>query len=222
MKVDLTRDTFHPLRHYLRVLTQQGRVQLDADMNEQAAILLHYMQTLAADLIGPAGGPLQHLGFTIAPVAVTPVPNPPDFQIGFGNYYVNGLLCQADFTPIAFLPTTTANVFQVINWSSDFEQKTIPYYEVFDATPGSTSDPVPVLVSNPNKSQNQITIQALPSGTAFPSFANRRLRRLITYLHQPDLPFSTAPNAVNPPLLANGSYQIFLDVWERAITYLED
>ena len=40
MKADLTRDTFHPLKHYARVLTQQGRVQLDADMNEQAAILL--------------------------------------------------------------------------------------------------------------------------------------------------------------------------------------
>ena len=40
MKADLTRDTFHPLKHYSRVLMQQGRVQLDADMNEQAAILL--------------------------------------------------------------------------------------------------------------------------------------------------------------------------------------
>ena len=36
---------------------QQGRVQLDADWNEQADILLHYLRTLAADLIGPFGGP---------------------------------------------------------------------------------------------------------------------------------------------------------------------
>jgi hypothetical protein len=40
MKADLTRDTFHPLKHYIRVLTQQGRVQLDADANEQTAITL--------------------------------------------------------------------------------------------------------------------------------------------------------------------------------------
>ena len=44
MKADLTRDTFHPLKHYLRVLTQQGRVQLDADSNEQTAITLRYMR----------------------------------------------------------------------------------------------------------------------------------------------------------------------------------
>jgi len=57
MKGDFTRDTFDATRHFSRVLMQQGRVQLDADWNEQAAILLHYLQALAADLIGPHGGP---------------------------------------------------------------------------------------------------------------------------------------------------------------------
>ena len=57
MKGDFTRDTFDASRHYTRVLMQQGRVQLDADWNEQAAILLHYLQALAGDLIGPHGGP---------------------------------------------------------------------------------------------------------------------------------------------------------------------
>ena len=33
---DFTRDTFNPLKHFSRVLMQQGRVQLDADWNEQA------------------------------------------------------------------------------------------------------------------------------------------------------------------------------------------
>jgi hypothetical protein len=227
MKADLTRDTFHPLKHYARVLTQQGRVQLDADMNEQAAILLRYLQTLAADLIGPAGGPQNSPlgttpGFAITALTAALPPSPPDFQIGFGNYYVNGVLCQADYTPIAIFSTNTVNVFQVMNWSSDFEKKTIPYYEVFDATPGSVSAPVPVLVSNPQKPQ-QITIQALPSGTTFPSFTNPKLRRLITYMNQPDYLFSASPNAVNPPLLnTNTNLQIYLDVWERAITYAED
>jgi hypothetical protein len=57
MKGDFTRDTFDPRNHFSRVLMQQGRVQLDADWNEQVSILLHYLQTLAADLIGPHGGP---------------------------------------------------------------------------------------------------------------------------------------------------------------------
>src|SRR5262245_13779398 len=57
MNGDLSRVTFDPLRHFTRVVMQQGRVQLDADWNEQVAILLHYLQSLAADLIGPHGGP---------------------------------------------------------------------------------------------------------------------------------------------------------------------
>src|SRR5947199_10703486 len=65
MKGDFTRDTFNPAKHFLRVLMQQGRVQLDADTNEQTAILLHYMQTLAADLIGMHGGPDANIGFGI-------------------------------------------------------------------------------------------------------------------------------------------------------------
>jgi len=57
MKGDFTRYTFDRTRHFSRVLMQQGRVQLDADWNEQAAILLHYLRALAADMIGPFGGP---------------------------------------------------------------------------------------------------------------------------------------------------------------------
>ena len=65
MKGDFTRDTFDSGKHFLRVLMQQGRVQVDADWNEQVAILLYYMQTLAADLIGPHGGPAADWCFEI-------------------------------------------------------------------------------------------------------------------------------------------------------------
>ena len=51
MKGDFTRDTFTPGKHFSRVLAQQGRVTVDADSNEQAAILLHYLRTLTRDLI---------------------------------------------------------------------------------------------------------------------------------------------------------------------------
>jgi len=220
MKADLTRDTFHPLKHYARVLTQQGRVQLDADMNEQAAILLRYLHILAVDQIGPAGGPQGNVGFAISPL--TPAPNAPDFRIGFGNYYVKGLLCQADFVPIAIFPTSTANpnVFQVMNWSSDFELKTVPYFELFDDTMASTFAPVLVQIANPNQASGQITISNLPA--TFSSLANPKLRRVITYLHQPDFVFSTKSGAISPLPLPNGFSQIYLDVWERAITYAED
>ena len=66
MKGDFSRDTFDVTKHFSRVLQQQGRVQLDADWNEQTAILLHYLRTLAADLIGPFAGPTgEALGFQI-------------------------------------------------------------------------------------------------------------------------------------------------------------
>jgi hypothetical protein len=65
MKNDITRNTFDPAKHFSRVLMQQGRVQLDADWNEQASILLRYLRALAADVIGAAGGPSEACGFEL-------------------------------------------------------------------------------------------------------------------------------------------------------------
>ncbi len=103
MKADLTRSTFDQRKQFTRVLMQQGRVQLDSDWNEQVAILLHYMQTLATDIIGPHGGPADNLGFEI----ITDLDSLPeeeqkrlealddgDFVIGKGRYYVDGVLCE--------------------------------------------------------------------------------------------------------------------------------
>lgn len=65
MKGDFTRDTFDARKHFSRVLMQQGRVQLDADWNEGFSIMLHYLQSLAGDLIGPYGGPADIPDITI-------------------------------------------------------------------------------------------------------------------------------------------------------------
>jgi hypothetical protein len=117
MKGDFTRETFDRRRHYTRVLLQQGRVQLDADWNEQTAISRHYVRTLAADVVGPHGGPAAACGFAVIsdPSAVDdltddigrPLPadrvkelkdrlGRGDFLIGQGRYYVDGLLCECD------------------------------------------------------------------------------------------------------------------------------
>ncbi|UJO99432.1 MAG: DUF6519 domain-containing protein [Nitrosomonas sp.] len=90
MKGDFSRDTFDPHKHFRRVLQQQGRVQLDADANEQTAILLHYLQTLATDLIGPYAGPKGSAGFEVGEI------KDGDFSIGKGRYYVDGILCEND------------------------------------------------------------------------------------------------------------------------------
>lgn len=56
MKGDFTRDGFDPFDDFTRVLTQQGRIGIDADANAREAIQLRLARRLAADLIGPHGG----------------------------------------------------------------------------------------------------------------------------------------------------------------------
>ena len=65
MKGDFTRNTYDPRNHYSRVLMQQGRVQLDADWNEQGAIFSHYLRALARDLIGPHAAPAGSNGLQV-------------------------------------------------------------------------------------------------------------------------------------------------------------
>lgn len=86
MKGDFARVTFDPARHYSQVFQQQGRVLLEADWNEQAAIQLDLLRTLARDLVGPcwaAGN-----GF-----AITLQPHVADWQLSAGHFYVDGILC---------------------------------------------------------------------------------------------------------------------------------
>ena len=98
MKGDFSRNTFDQAKHFTRVLMQQGRAQLDADSNEQTAILLHYLRTLAADLIGPFAGPAgADWGFEI-----TPGEGKGDFSIGQGRYYVDGILCENDARAVTY------------------------------------------------------------------------------------------------------------------------
>lgn len=106
---DVSRDSFDQSKRFSRVLMQQGRVQLDADLNEQSDILLHYLRSLARDFIGPHGGSSSQPGFTlITTEAEIDALNDPNasrlktslrksgFLIGTGRYYVDGLLCEND------------------------------------------------------------------------------------------------------------------------------
>jgi hypothetical protein len=92
MKGDFTRLTFDPTKHYSRVLQQQGRVQLDSDFNEMASIQAYFLRRLAADLIGPHGGP----GFAIGGKDANNQDVQRDLAIGNGHYYVDGILCEND------------------------------------------------------------------------------------------------------------------------------
>lgn len=93
MHGDFSRDSFDPKSNFARVLMQQGRLIVDADWNEQSAILLHYIRTLAADLIGWHGG----AGVTKngnapdkGPLAVTPKDG--GYAVEDGRYYIHGIM----------------------------------------------------------------------------------------------------------------------------------
>lgn len=86
MHGDFSNITFSPDRNYSTVFDLQGRVGLDANRNEQAAILLHRLRGALADLMGPYAGPAgPHLGFAVDN------PSAADFTIGAGRYYVDGI-----------------------------------------------------------------------------------------------------------------------------------
>lgn len=105
MHGDFSRLTFWRDKGYAAVLAQQGRVLLDADFNEQAAIYAYLGRRLAADLIGrhagpvlitDQGGPLNQPfhSFEITPTAGQGG-GPPDLAIGAGRYYVDGIMIDA-------------------------------------------------------------------------------------------------------------------------------
>src|SRR5262249_62028362 len=96
MKADLTRSTFRKEKHYSGVRMQQGRVQLDADWNEQVDIDAHLDETTRTDVIGRCGVPVHDAGF-----AVAPLPGSPDVAISGGRAYVDGILCENETSAVA-------------------------------------------------------------------------------------------------------------------------
>ena len=97
MKGDFSRFTFNPGKHYSSTRMQQGRVQLDADWNEQMDMFNYRVQTEANDFIGGSGAPQANPGFKISL-------NNNELVIGSGRYYVNGLLCEIceNSVPVVF------------------------------------------------------------------------------------------------------------------------
>jgi len=95
MNGDISRDSFDVRKRYAGVVMQQGRVQLDADWNEQQSIARHHAETTAKDVIGPSGAPVHDAGFKLSTDGAK-------LTIGAGRYYVNGLLCE-NFADVDYL-----------------------------------------------------------------------------------------------------------------------
>ncbi|KUN85417.1 DUF6519 domain-containing protein [Streptomyces griseoruber] len=92
MHGDFSRLTYRPQEHYAAVVSQQGRVLLDAESNEQAQLGLSADRSLAADLIGRHGGPGD--GFRIEYGAESEGEKA-SLTIAPGRYYVDGIAVDA-------------------------------------------------------------------------------------------------------------------------------
>ena len=98
MKGDFSRLTFAEKNHYRRVLMQQGRVEIDADGNEQIAIGDHIAATTSTDVIGQSGYPVTTppTGTATGAFALGLNADGTDVTIAPGRMYVDGLLVEND------------------------------------------------------------------------------------------------------------------------------
>jgi len=123
MKGDFTRFTFASQKHYDAVLMQQGRVQTDADWNEQVMIAEHRSRTEAVDVMGPTGAPqdLSSGGKGAFQVYFGPdAQNVNRLFVNRGRYYVDGLMVESEASlqyatqPAATLPPSAgAGIYMV-------------------------------------------------------------------------------------------------------------
>jgi hypothetical protein len=91
VKADISRDTFVAAKHYRGVRKQQGRVDVEADWNEQADILDHLLTGTTGDVVGRSGGPLGNAAFGLSAGGA----GGSDLRLSGGTYYVDGIRCEA-------------------------------------------------------------------------------------------------------------------------------
>jgi hypothetical protein len=94
MKGDFSRQTFNSKKHYRSVMMQQGRVQLDSDINEQQSITQYFDESQAADIIGTSGVPRANYNGNGFKIEISD--GGKDLAVSKGHIYVNGILCEND------------------------------------------------------------------------------------------------------------------------------
>ena len=202
MKGDFTRITFRPRKRYTGVRMQQGRVQLDADWNEQVDIQTHLDRTEATDTIGRAGAPKAASGFEIAPT-----PDEADLTVSPGRFYVDGVLCELEAPDVAIASFPSATKVELERWPDDDSGLATGRWVELSA------DGVPAELRKIAGADEPTRVLTLDSGvSAFDGPATPRLRPVTTFLTQPDLPEPalTAPAGARTDL-------VYLDVWEREV-----
>jgi hypothetical protein len=213
MKTDLTRSTFRREKHYSSVRMQQGRVQLDADWNEQLDIDLHADTTTRVDVIGACGSPNAAPGFELS---VTP--DGSDLTISPGRIYVGGVLCELETSAVAVVAASGKSLkLEAIVADG---HRLAPGDWVSLASDGSA--PTVAQLATVDVAKDSVTFATGgPTPAALKTLAaasNPTLTWICTYLTQPDFP-GPRPAAIG---LKTGGYLAYLDVWQQNVTALDD
>ncbi len=197
MKADRSRDTFDASKHYRRVLHQQGRVVLDADDNEQVSIDLATSETTTSDVIGPAGVPETSLfpGYAGG------------FAIGIAILGGTGSSSSGSGSSSSSSGLGAAFASSVSNSGSSASSSS-------SGAPSGSSNSS----SSSGQARNDLTIAHGRIYVDGMLVVNDRDTTLFT---QPFLPLD--PGDPTPAgLLGAGLYAVYLDVWERVITPIDD
>ncbi|HXM58322.1 MAG TPA: DUF6519 domain-containing protein, partial [Candidatus Dormibacteraeota bacterium] len=226
MRADITRSTYREAKRYSGVRMQQGRVQVDADWNEQLDIQAHRDRSVAADVVGASGAPEVGGGF-----AVLPTPDGGDLAISPGRLYIDGVLCESGGEEVA---TTALDAGSCALPTSVIDGRDVAIGQWLEVSARFADGRPPATVAvrvagvadagggNPGR---VVTFDG--PAPALTGAAGGGVRRLATYVTQPDLvapPFVTPAQAGQRPRIAleDGLYLAFLDVWERELTALDD
>ena len=208
MKGDFTRFTFRPERHYSGVRMQQGRVQLDADWNEQLDIQAYRDRTTALDVIGRSGAPKGGGSFL-----VSLTPGNGDLALAPGRFYVDGILCELDTAEHEIASFEDATTLILERWPADDSALDADRWVELEA-----DGVAPELRQIATVTASARRVELATDASAFSAAANPRLRTATTYLTQPDDGSPAALTAV----AADRTDLVYLDVWEREVTANED
>jgi Family of unknown function (DUF6519) len=235
MAGDFSRNSVNKAAGYTGVLMQQGRVQLDADWNEQLAIAQHRTQTETRDVIGCCGTPKGEDGFRIE---ITP--DGADFFIYLGRFYAGGLLCEnnSEWVEIGFKSTILTHkpggvkiLIKALNtpflpssWLDGRPLAVGDWVEI--KAPGTTGTLRTKIVSI----GDDLSVVFSDSISAWEGAGQVFLRRAPTYLTQPFYP-GVLDSGTSSPLsspaggelqLPDGEYLVYLEAWQREVNALED
>ena len=230
MTSDISRQTFDHTRHYSQVVMQQGRVQLDADWNEQQDMLQYRLEMQTRDMVGQSGVPSTDGGFR-----VSFTPGGGDLLISPGRIYVDGILCEVDEgTPVEMLAFDGDHGVAVKNlivdgqaWEKgqwvellNKQRRPVRHFQISAVTHKEETDDLLILTFHTDQ-ENPI-IEDNQKAVIY------EVRRLITYTTQPNYPdpaFTTTSPSGLPKLdlpSAHPMLLVYLDVWQRHITALND